>query len=188
MDLQCPGPATALHGTLTGTNLSLSWTAGTGASSLTQLEVGTAPGASNLGTFTTPASPFNANVAPLGAGTYWVRARSIFGSMAGGASNDVALTIASGACTVAPGVPLLLPVTIRAGQTTVSWLPASGAAASQYRLEVTLGAGGPVVASLTTTGPISSLVLPALPAGLAVQVFAENGCGSSIHSNVVVVP
>ena len=179
-----PGPITAMQGALVGTIAGFTWTPSTPASTL--LEIGSAPGATNFATFPTAAVSFTADVAGVAPGTYWLRARSAAGSAVGAASNDVAITIGSTACTVAPGMPTLLPVTIRAGQLTVSWIP-TGAVAHRYRVDVLPGIGAPAIASFATPGPVSSLVLPTRPGTFALQVVAENDCGASLGSNAVVV-
>ena len=129
-----PGPITALQGALTGTSASLTWSPGPAAPALTQIEVGTAPGASNLGTLTTSTRPFTGDVAALAAATYWVRARSVAGAAVGAPSNDLAITIGGGPCTVAPIAPILLPVTLRGGELTVSWIPGATPTATAYRV------------------------------------------------------
>ena len=88
-----PGPITALQGALAGTIATLTWTPSAGAPALTQFDVGTAPGASTMGTLTTSTRPFIADVASLAAGTYWVRAHSVAGPAVGAPSNDLAITI-----------------------------------------------------------------------------------------------
>ena len=178
-----PGPITALHGALTGTSASLTWTPASGAPALTQLEVGTVPGASNLGTLTTSTRPFAGDVASLSAATYWVRARSVAGPAIGAPSNDLAITIGGGTCTVAPIAPILLPATLRGGELTVSWIPGAMPTATAYRVLIS----GSSIGNLVTTGPVASMVLPARAGTVTIEVIAENACGASTRSNAIVV-
>ena len=178
-----PGPVTALHGELAGTSVSLRWTPAAGAPALTQIDIGTAPGASTMGTLITSTRPFIADVASLAAGTYWVRAHSVAGPAVGAPSNDLAITIAGGTCTAAPIAPILLPVTLRGDELTVSWIPGATPAASAYRVIVS----GSATATLVTQGPIASMVLPARAGTVTIEVIAENACGASPRSNAMVV-
>ena len=178
-----PGPVTALQGELAGTSASLTWTPSAGAPALTQIDIGTAPGASTMGTLITSTRPFIADVASLAAGTYWVRARSVAGPAVGAPSNDLAITIGGGACTVAPIAPILLPVTLRGDELTVSWIPGATPAASAYRVMISGSATG----NLLTPGPVASMVLPARAGTVTIEVIAENACGASPRSNAMVV-
>jgi autotransporter-associated beta strand protein len=177
-----PGPITAFRGSFAGTTATLNWTPST-ATALTLFEFGSVPGASNLGTLPTTSTSLTADTAGIAAGTYWARARSSAGGATGAASNDIAITIGSGACSAAPGAPILLPVTIRAGEVTISWLPASGPTAARYRVIV----NGTATGTLATAGAVSSLVIPARSGTFTTEVIAENSCGESARSNTVIV-
>ena len=106
----------------------------------------------------------------------WVQVRALNGLTTSAPTQPLHLTF-DAPCTAPPGPPILLPASFMAGLGTFAWLPADGARASRYRVEITplVGPG-----RLFETFGGSSLVLPMSPGSFrAVRVFAINGCGET---------
>ena len=178
-----PGPPLALEAALTSSGFRGSWRAPLfGATpTLYEVHVGTALGLSNVGSMTTPGLSFDA---PVGPGSYWTRTRASSGGSTGTWSSSVQIPVGAGACTSAPGVPILLPVTTTSGQVTFTWWP-MGAAAETYQLQVSLAPGLAPAGTLSTTGPGTSLVWAHPSGSFAARVVAVNACGVSARSNEV---
>ena len=106
----------------------------------------------------------------------WVQVRALNGPTTSAPTQPLHLTF-DAPCTASAGAPILLPTSFMAGLATLAWLPADGARASRYRVEITplIGPG-----RIFETFGGSSLVLPVSPASFSsVRVFAINGCGET---------
>jgi predicted phage tail protein len=91
-----PNPPGTLSGAVSGSQVTLNWTAPVGACPSTTyvLEAGSAPGASNLAFLSTASTSFSAaGVAP---GTYYVRVRAVNQAGVSAPSNEVVLTVGGG--------------------------------------------------------------------------------------------
>jgi hypothetical protein len=89
---QAPAPPMTLHSSVSAGIVSLTWIAAPGNTESYVIEVGTASGQTNLGSF--DAGVLDTNIsAPVPPGTYYVRvrARNAFGSS--GASNEVVVVV-----------------------------------------------------------------------------------------------
>ena len=179
-----PGPPPTLEAALISGGFRGTWRAPLGGATPTlyEVHVGTTPGASNVGSSTTPGLSLDM---PVGPGSYWTRTRAVSGGATGAWSSSVQIPVGAGPCAGPPGVPVLLPVMSRSGLVTFTWWP-MGAAADTYQVQVSFGAGLPPAGSASTSGPGTSLVVGALTSGsFAARVVATNACGSSAPSNEV---
>jgi hypothetical protein len=172
-----PGVPGAPVASVSGSNVSLTWTAGSGATSHV-FEAGSAPTQANLlvtqvnGTSISAAAP---------SGTYYVRTR---GRNACGTSAPSAdTTVVVGGCT-APGAGSSLTSTVSGRTVTLNWGASSGA--TEYVLEVgsTTGASNVLVTSMGTLTSFSAL---APPGTYFVRIRPRNACGSGGASNEVVI-
>ena len=105
----------------------------------------------------------------------WVQVRAVNGSTTSAPSQPLHITF-DAPCTAPPGPPIVLPTSFLAGLGTFAWLPAEGAMASRYRVEIT-----PLVGPARVFDAFggSSLVLPVTPGGFgSLRVFAINACGA----------
>ena len=90
-----PGPVTDLAFSSAGSSLTLSWSAPALGAAATAyiLEVGSAPGFGDLGSFPTGSPATSVSASGLPSGTYYVRVRALNGAGAGLSSNEVAVVI-----------------------------------------------------------------------------------------------
>ena len=106
----------------------------------------------------------------------WAQVRAMNGSTTSAPSQPLHITF-DAPCTAPPGPPIVLPTSFLAGLGTFAWLPAEGAMASRYRVEIT-----PLVGPARSFDAFggSSLVLPVTPGAFSsFRVFAINGCGET---------
>ena len=95
-----PGPPTGFTITYnSGGTVSFSWGAGTGATSYI-IEAGSGPGLANLANANLGSSATSATFSGVGAGTYYVRLRSVNACGVSGVSNEVVLVVGGGPTTV----------------------------------------------------------------------------------------
>lgn len=181
--LAVPLPPADFQVGIAGAHVTLSWSAGArpGALSGRRIELGTSLDTADLGVFDIGASgPVGADLDP---GDYVVRLRSLAPFGMTSPSQSVAFTVGPvGSCTEAPGLPVLLTPTVNGSAVTLSWLPASGARASSYRLEVAGTSEGPVLAAMDTFSTASSIVVPAPTGTYWARIVATNACGESAPS------
>ena len=131
-----PGAPTDLWSSVNGYAVSLGWTPPPGAVLGHWLDVGSAPGSTNIGTLPL-AAPAAAFAATAPAGRYYVRVRAAAACGTGPASNEVVLDVPSG-CAV-PTAPGTLSFSITGRTVALAWGAASSAAA--YMLEAGNGPG-----------------------------------------------
>ncbi len=181
-----PNTPTNFTATAALSTVSLAWTpadAG-GTAQRYLLDVGTAPGASNLGSVTYPGSTTSVAVAGVPAGTYYLRLRAQNAIGTSAASPERSVTV--GAC-AAPGAPGTLTGTSNAALVNLQWSAPATGLAQGYRFSVGSGPG---------LSNLSVVDLPASPTALAglapygtyfVRVQATNVCGASVPSNEIML-
>jgi predicted phage tail protein len=151
-----------------------------------QLEVGSAPGASDLMIAMVPTLSIAAN--GVADGTYFVRVRALSAAGLGPASNEVQVVVGrSPACAAAPSAPMHLTSTVTGNLVQLSWLPpATGATGASYTVVVGASAGQSNLAAFPVGG-VTTMTAPAPNGRFFVRVVAINACGASAGSNEVVV-
>jgi predicted phage tail protein len=178
-----PPPPTELAVQVSGTTVTVTWAASSGATSYV-LEAGSAPGLANLYS----ADVGNTTALTTGAphGTYHVRVRAKNGAGVSGASADVSFSVnhATPPCTGPPGMPANLTFTQAGHRIDLRWMPAPGS------LSFVVEAGSAAGLADLFNGSVG--VQPELaaspPAGTYfVRVRGVNACGTSQASNEVVV-
>ncbi len=181
-----PLPPTALTTTLTGTNVSLAWTApATGITSYTFL-AGTAAGSSNAASVTLPGTQTSIGGTVPG-GTFFARVTATNACGTSGPSGEVFFTI--GAPDPLPVAPTNLAASVSGSTVSLTWTAPAGPVTG-YVLEAGTAPG---LADLGTLpiGAAPSLVVPGVPAGtyvLRVRAITTSGSGAPSSDVVAVVP
>lgn len=184
-----PAPAN-LTAQVSGQAALLSWQLGQGGGTTSGLvfAVGSAPGASNLGFV--PLRVSTSAAAPIPVGTYFARLYAVGPGGVSAPSNELTLTVGSTGC----GTPVGPTATANvSGQTvTVAWGAVAGAA--NYRVDVSMTSGGPLVLSQMLTGATTSLSASGAAAGTyflkvtAISACGEQASGPEIQLQVAAPP
>jgi hypothetical protein len=103
--VQPPDPPTALAATVNGANVTLNWGAPSGSVTSYVLEVGSSPGAVDIGVFPLDSAATSLSVSAVPSGTYYVRVRGKNACGVGGPSNEVVVGVGATTVTV-PANPL----------------------------------------------------------------------------------
>jgi hypothetical protein len=179
------GAPISLRARVAGTVASLSWAPPAGVDSTAYVvEVGTAPGAANLGRFVVGTPSVSGALAP---GIYYVRVRAVASGVEGQPSSEVVLTVP--AAPVAPAAPVSLLGSFQAGRIRLAWT-SSGGNAESFVIEAGLSPGQSNVVTFDT-GVLDTAFSAPAPAGTYyVRIRARNAFGASAPSNEVqiVVP
>jgi predicted phage tail protein len=179
-----PGNLTA---SVTGTTVTLSWSAPLGAILGYRLEAGTGPGLSNVANTTIGlATSFSAPSVP--AGTYYVRVRAIAAEGESLPSNEVTVVVGAAAvpagCAGPPAAPLNLRASLNGTAVHVSWTTGDGCPATNHVLQAG-SAPGLANLAVVNTGAMASLTVTAPPGTYYIRVIAQNAFGTSAPSNEV---
>jgi hypothetical protein len=176
-----PATPSALAATWANGAVTLSWRASSGATSYA-LEVGSAPGAADLGVFNV--GNVTAYSAAVPVGTYYVRVRGLNAGGSSAPSNEVVLQSVPVAV---PGAPRNLTSSGSGATVTLAWAaPSSGGAPTSYVVEVG-SASGQTDVGVFSVGAVTAITTTAPPGTYYVRVRAANGSGVGAASNTVVV-
>ena len=181
-----PLPPTALTTSLTGTNLSLAWTAPAGAVTAFSFSAGTTAGSSNAATVALPGTQTSIGGSVPG-GTFFARVTATNACGTSGPSGEVFFTI--GAPDPLPAAPTNLAASVSGSTVSLSWTAPAGAVTG-YVLE---GGTAPGLANIGTIqlGAVTSFAIPGAPPGayaLRVRAITSGGSGATSSDVVVVVP
>ncbi|MCC6991903.1 MAG: fibronectin type III domain-containing protein [Acidobacteria bacterium] len=175
-----PATPVNLTATVAGTTVSLAWQAGgtVTAGQVYWLQVGSAPGAANLGTFPTTATTVVAPGVPDG--QYWLRVFAANPAGVSGPSNEAVARVGCGAALVPPQG---LTATANGAAVVISWQPLAGASA--YLLEA---GSAPGRSDLATVPTAATTLAGAVPDGTYhLRVRAVSACGQGEASAEVVL-
>ena len=188
LSAEITSPPLSLSAAVNGNVVVLSWSPpASGGPVITYvIDVGTAPGVTNLLSFNTGNALTSLTVPGVPNGTYYVRVRAVDGSGASLPSNEVILVVgASGACA---GPPTNLTVTSQsAGTISLGWLaPATGSPTS-YVILAGSAPGLSNLANFDTGNPSTTFTTGAPPGSYYVSLLSRSNCGLSAPSNEVLV-
>jgi hypothetical protein len=170
-----PLGASELEATVDNFNLSLTWRAPKIGPAVTSyvLEAGSTFGASNVATRDL-GSTATSLTTTVPAGTYFLRVRARSGTTMGRPSNEVIVTVPSGACTMAPDAPTSLRATLVGNEVTLNWSPVREA--TSYVVVVTWPAN---LYSFDTGSTATSYTARAPNGTYVIHLRARNACGTS---------
>ncbi len=175
-----PGAPGALVASVTGTTITLSWTAGSGSIASYIIEAGSAPGRSDLANFDTGSIATTYTAVNVAAGTYFVRVRAV---SAGGISppSNESVVIVTSACPL-PAVPTGLTRSVTGSAVTLAWMASAGA--TSYVLEAGTTAGSANLATSDLGSAATTFTaFGVAPGTYFVRVRSKNACGTSGPSN-----
>jgi Tol biopolymer transport system component len=175
-----------LSATVVGSTVTLAWTAPPGATVTNYVvEAGSAPGASNLASFSTNSTATTFVASGVGPGTYFVRVRAAGSGGTSPPSNEVTIVVSGGGC-IAPLAPTNLAAFVSGSSVTLTWSASAGA--TTYLIDV--GSVPGQLDILTTDLGSPATTLTATNVGVRtyfVRLRAANSCGTSGPSNEVTV-
>jgi hypothetical protein len=181
-----PSPPILNAPQVAGSSVALSWVAPAGAVNY-RLEVGSAPGASNLASLlvgnTTTMTATN-----VAAGTYFVRVRAVGVDGESATSNEITVVVGSSVpCAEPPNQPQLFPAIVSGHAVTLSWRASTtGCSATTFQLQAGTAPGASNVAIVNANSALSLSAVA--PAGIYfVRVVAQNSFGTSAASNEMTV-
>ena len=173
-----PNAPVNLTSAVSGTTVSLTWTAATGATSY-DVEVGSRSGLSDLGTFSTTTASLSGSAA---VGTYYVRVRARNAAGTSAATSEVVVSV--GSCQQ-PSAPTSLNSVISGSTVKLAWVEAFGA--TSYVLEAGSSTAATNLANFDTGSTATAYTAPAVPRGTYyVRVRAKNSCATSSASNEII--
>lgn len=172
-----PATPVGVRATVSGRSVSVQWSPDTGATPDSYvLEVGSAPGLADLGSFPT-ASPALA-ASGVGDGRYYVRAR---------ARNSAGFSVASAEATIdvgclAPLAPASLTSTVAGSVVSLAWQPSASAGAAHW----IVAGSAPGLSDIAQLPVAGSALQAAVPTGrYFIRIRAISSCGVFVESNEV---
>jgi cellulose 1,4-beta-cellobiosidase len=177
-----PQSPPTLSAAISGTTVSLSWSAVPGATSY-RLRAGSAPGASNI--FDANVGNITALTAGASPGTYYLRVHALVGGIEGGASNEVRIDIGGPGGCVPPAAPTQLTPSIAGASVRLTWDAVAGETSYVIEVGSSSGLANLLVLDIGTAVPSFNGVGP--PGSYFVRVRARGSCGLGPPSNEVIV-
>ncbi|MBI3492729.1 MAG: hypothetical protein HY047_13270 [Acidobacteria bacterium] len=194
------GAPSNLFASSSGSNITLTWSAGSGQPTGYLIEAGSSSGKADLASLNTGNASTTFSASGIANGLYYVRVSPTSGSTTGLASNEAVLQV--GACSSAPPAPTNLNVAITGSTFVIAWTPSSRA--TSYILDAGSSAGASnLAAAYDITNAVVSVPggnqvggypnqlswsYSPLPAGsYYLRLRGRNACGTSAASNETVV-
>jgi hypothetical protein len=166
-----PGTPTGLWAAASGYDVQIGWTPPASAWFGHQLEVGSGPGLSNLGSLPVWA-PATSVAGPAPAGRYYLRVRAGIPCGLGPASNEVVLDLPSG-CGV-PAAPGTFTSSVTGRTVSLAWGAAASAASYVLAVGSTPGQSDLLVSNV---GAVTSISGAVPPGAYYARVRGEGACG-----------
>jgi len=183
-----PGTPGRLATSASGSTVSLAWTPPVtgGAPDAYLIEAGSAPGLSDLASFSTGTAATSLSVGNVPAGTYYVRVRGQNAVGTGAPSNEVTLVVGATVCTSPAGTPAGLTAAVVGSTVTLNWSPSAGSPTS-YVIAAGSSPGGVDIAVIDTGSPATTLSATVSSGVYFVRVAGKNACGTSAPSNEAII-
>jgi hypothetical protein len=174
---QAPGAPSNLTNSVSGTTVTLNWSAASGSVTSYLVEASVVPGGATVASLPVTATSLTVPNVPLG--TYFVRVRALNGGAQSAPSNEVTVAVTGGGTTGCPGPPAAPIAAISAAglQVGVNWSSGPGCPATSFLLQAGSGPGLANVAQINMGGQtaISAMV----PAGnYYVRIIGSNQFGT----------
>lgn len=164
-----PDAPTALAGTVSGTVVTLSWTAATTGDAPTsyQIQAGSAAGQTNIASFDTGTTATTLAIFNVPAGTYFVRVRAVNSLGASVPSNEVQIVVGGPAACPSVAAPTGLLATINGTTVTLSWTAptASACAPTGYIIQAGSTPGASDLANFSTGSAATTFTAAGVGAG-----------------------
>lgn len=184
-----PNAPTNLAASVSGSTVTLTWTAPASGESVSSyvVEAGSTSSATNLANFDTGRSAASLVATDVPVGTYYVRVRASNLTGRGAPSNEIVLTVGSTPCT--PAAPSNLVSSISGSSVTFTWTAPGGTCVpTAYEIDAGSTSGASNLAALATGSTQTAYSATGVPNGTYyVRVRARNGVNLSPVSNEVVV-
>jgi hypothetical protein len=178
-----------LSAAISGSTVTLSWTAPPSGSTSYILEAGSGPGRTDIvPAFNTGSSATTIVFTNVPAGTYFVRVRASNSTGVGAASAEV-VVIVSGSGSCPPSPPVGLSSTVAGATVTLTWNPPGGSCpAASYIIEAGSAAGLSNLANFNTGSSGTSFTATGVASGTYfVRTRATNSSGTSAPSNEITI-
>jgi hypothetical protein len=164
--------------TATGLRVTIQWTPIAGAHGY-NIQVGTAPGAANIGSVVIPSSLPTHVVVDAPPGTYYLRVRAYAGSIAGPFSNEASITVGA---SCAPPPPPAAGAVVSGSNVTIGWGAVPNTLAYRVEFGRTPGAVEHAQNLLPNTTSFTQHV--PLAGTFYARVLAGNACGIATSNEV----
>jgi hypothetical protein len=147
-----PGAPSNLSATVSGSTVTLNWTAPVGGDAPTSyvVQAGSSTGLNNLANFDTGSTSTTLVVLNVPAGTYFVRVRANNAAGAGAASNEFQLVVAGGAPCGSLSAPSGVSASVTGSTVVLSWTAPSGCSPTSYIIQAGSTSGASDLANFST--------------------------------------
>ena len=188
---QAPGAPQNLTAIVSGSTVTLSWSAPTtgGAVTVYRLEAGTAPGASNAGVFDLSGGVTSVAFTGVTNATFYVRVRAVNSFGVSAASNEVTVVVCGLGCTGPPGAVTQLAFNVSGRNVLLTWrAPTTGPSPTGYVIDAGTGPGLTNIGQFPTGSTAEFVTVTNVPPGTYfVRVRAVVGSTLGAPSNEVVI-
>jgi hypothetical protein len=178
-----PPPPTTPDILVRGSMLTLNWTAPPLGSRPTAyvIEGGSGPGMRDLANFSTGNTSTSFATAGLGAGTYYVRMRSLNASGSGRPTLEQAFVVGASGCSGPPAAPLDVRAVVTGSSVALTWRDSPQSIATSYRLVAGSTSGGSDLGTIDV-GAATTYTTQAPTGAYFVRALAQNPCGTGVPS------
>lgn len=162
-----PQAASGLSATVTGSTVTLTWSAPAGGDAPTSyiVQAGSSPGLSDLASFDTGGTATTLAVLNVPGGTYYVRVRGNNSAGPGAPSNEFLLVVAGGASCGALSAPTGIAASVTGNNVLVTWAAPAGCAPTNYVVQAGSAPGLSNLANFSTGSNATTFAASGVGAG-----------------------